>query len=209
MLYNIVVASTIHQHESVTGVLMPLPPESPSHLTPHSTPLGYHKALGWASCITQRFTLGNYFTYGNACVSMTLFQGILPSPSEVSQKEKGNYCILTSVWNLESWYWWNYLQGSNGDPDMRASLLTQLVKNLPATQETWVGKIPWRRAWQPTPVFLPGESTWTEEPGVAEVDTTEWRSTAVSNTVIHNFKSYTSFIVTIKYWLYVLYNVSL
>ena len=28
----------------------------------------------------------------------------------------------------------------------------------------WVGKIPWRRAWQPTPVFLPGESSWTEEP---------------------------------------------
>ena len=23
---------------------------------------------------------------------------------------------------------------------------------------TWVGKIPWRRAWQLTPVFLPGES---------------------------------------------------
>ena len=22
----------------------------------------------------------------------------------------------------------------------------------------WVGKIPWRRAWRPTPVFLPGES---------------------------------------------------
>ena len=22
----------------------------------------------------------------------------------------------------------------------------------------WLGKIPWRRAWQPTPVFLPGES---------------------------------------------------
>ena len=22
----------------------------------------------------------------------------------------------------------------------------------------WVGKIPWRRAWQPTPVLLPGES---------------------------------------------------
>ena len=29
-------------------------------------------------------------------------------------------------------------------------------------RETWVqslgGKIPWRRKWQPTPVFLPGES---------------------------------------------------
>ena len=22
----------------------------------------------------------------------------------------------------------------------------------------WVGKVPWRRTWQPTPVFLPGES---------------------------------------------------
>ena len=22
----------------------------------------------------------------------------------------------------------------------------------------WVGKIPWRRKWQPSPVFLPGES---------------------------------------------------
>ena len=25
-------------------------------------------------------------------------------------------------------------------------------------QETWVGKIPWRREWIPTLVFLPGES---------------------------------------------------
>ena len=24
--------------------------------------------------------------------------------------------------------------------------------------DPWVGKIPWRRAWQPTPVFVPGES---------------------------------------------------
>ena len=27
----------------------------------------------------------------------------------------------------------------------------------------WVRKIPWRRAWQPTPVILPGEFPWTEE----------------------------------------------
>ena len=31
-----------------------------------------------------------------------------------------------------------------------------MVKNLSAMQETWFD--PWRRAWQPTPVFLPGES---------------------------------------------------
>ena len=29
----------------------------------------------------------------------------------------------------------------------------------------WDGKIPWRRAWQPTPGSLPGESPWTEAPG--------------------------------------------
>ena len=31
--------------------------------------------------------------------------------------------------------------------------------------DPWVGKIPWRRAGQPTPAFFPGESPWTEEPG--------------------------------------------
>ena len=41
--------------------------------------------------------------------------------------------------------------------------MAQSVKNLPAMQETqvqfltWVGKIPWRREWLPTPVFFPGE----------------------------------------------------
>ena len=41
-----------------------------------------------------------------------------------------------------------------------------VVKNLSASGgalkkvrfDPWVGKIPWRRAWQPTPVSLPGDS---------------------------------------------------
>ena len=41
------------------------------------------------------------------------------------------------------------------------SLVAQMIKNLPAVQETEVqslgGKMPWRREWLPTPVFLPGE----------------------------------------------------
>ena len=53
--------------------------------------------------------------------------------------------------------------------NMWASLVAQKVQNLPAAWEiqvrSWVGKIPWRRAWLPPPVFLPGESPWTEEPG--------------------------------------------
>ena len=49
--------------------------------------------------------------------------------------------------------------------------------------DPWVRKIPWRRKWQPAPVFLPGEShgqrnllgysLW----GRKESDTTEWLST--------------------------------
>ena len=43
-----------------------------------------------------------------------------------------------------------------------------MVTNLLAMQkpgvDPWVGKIPWRRAWQPTPVSSPGEAPWTEEP---------------------------------------------
>ena len=41
------------------------------------------------------------------------------------------------------------------------SLVAQMVKNLPAMQETrfspWIRKIPWGSEWQPTLVFLPGE----------------------------------------------------
>ena len=49
-----------------------------------------------------------------------------------------------------------------------ASLLTQTVKNLQCRRsrfDPWVGKVSWRREWQPTPVFLPGEAAWTQEPG--------------------------------------------
>ena len=46
--------------------------------------------------------------------------------------------------------------GSSG-----ASLVAQLVKNLPAVWETWVQSLvwedPWRRERLPTPVFWPGE----------------------------------------------------
>ena len=31
--------------------------------------------------------------------------------------------------------------------------------------DPWVGKIPWRRKWQPTPVFSPGKFHGQEEPG--------------------------------------------
>ena len=45
----------------------------------------------------------------------------------------------------------------------------------------WVRRTPWRRVWQTTPVFLPGESPRTEEPGMLQSigwqrDTTKHRT---------------------------------
>ena len=49
-----------------------------------------------------------------------------------------------------------------------------MVMNLPAMQETgfdpWMGKIPWRRDWLPTPDFLSGEFRGQRSP----VDYSPW-----------------------------------
>ena len=59
-----------------------------------------------------------------------------------------------------------------------------VVKNPPANElDPWAGKIPWKRKWQPTPIFWPGKShgqrslvgysTW----GHKELDTIYWLTT--------------------------------
>ena len=67
-----------------------------------------------------------------------------------------------------------------------ASLVAEPVENLPATQEmgmcSLVGKIPWRRKWQPAAVRLPGESHAQRSPvgyglwGQKESDRSEQRT---------------------------------
>ena len=74
---------------------------------------------------------------------------------------------------------------------MRASQVVLVVKNPPTNAgdikrrgfDPWIRKIPWKKAWQPTPVFLPGKfngqrslagcSPW----GCKEWDTTKQLST--------------------------------
>ena len=65
-------------------------------------------------------------------------------------------------------------------------IVAQAGRNLLAKEETgldpWVGRTPWRRAWQPTPVFLPGKSHGQRSlagystRGRKDLDTTERRS---------------------------------
>ena len=45
-----------------------------------------------------------------------------------------------------------------------SSTLLRLSSRAASGFDPWVGKIPWRREWQPTPVFLPGESQGQKSP---------------------------------------------
>ena len=57
--------------------------------------------------------------------------------------------ICTAILGLSWWFSWWWICLQHGRPGF----------------DPWVGKIPWRRARQPIPIFLPGESLRTEEPG--------------------------------------------
>ena len=71
--------------------------------------------------------------------------------------------------------------------DVWASLVDQLVKNLPAMKDTWVQALSWEDHLEEGMAIhssiLPGESPWTEEPGglqymgLKESDMTQWLST--------------------------------
>ncbi|KAM9706182.1 TATA box-binding protein-associated factor RNA polymerase I subunit A isoform 3-T5 [Dama dama] len=72
-------------------------------------------------------------------------------------------------------------------PQVGSSLVAQTVKNpLQCGRpgfDPWIGKILWRRAWLPTPVFLPEESPWIEEPasgGKQEKDFAQTTSACLS-----------------------------
>ena len=66
-----------------------------------------------------------------------------PSPLEAHYKTKSRVTVA-------------FLGGSDGKESTCNVADLGLILGL--------GRFP-RRAWQPTPVFLPGESPWTEEPG--------------------------------------------
>ena len=107
-----------------------------------------------------------------------------PQGKPLCFKGKWFLCNVLSKYILKLWYsinhgllWW--LSGKETTWQSRRCEF-----------DLWVGKIPWRRAWLPTPVFLPGEfhgqrsltanSTW----GSKELDMTERLSTA------HNAKNF-------------------
>ena len=62
--------------------------------------------------------------------------------------------------------------------------------------DPWIGKIPWRRAWQPTPVFLPGESQGQEPGGLQSIESQRvghnWCDLACTSKYINEWKDLAS-----------------
>ena len=52
-------------------------------------------------------------------------------------------------------YVWGFPSGASG---RKPTCQCQCRRSKKCRFDPWIGKIPWRRKWQPTPVFFPGES---------------------------------------------------
>ena len=69
---------------------------------------------------------------------------------------------LYSATCSKTFYFWHVIGLRMSKETFGVFLIARFVRNLPSMQETWVRFLgwedPWRRKWQPTPVFLPGES---------------------------------------------------
>ena len=66
LLYSTVLVSTIHQHESATGIHKSPPSCTSTHLPSHLTPLGCHRALNLSSILFVCFSL-LLFCISNTC----------------------------------------------------------------------------------------------------------------------------------------------
>ena len=79
--------------------------------------------------------------------------------------------------------------------------MTQIIKKLPAVWETQVPslgwKIPWRKEWLSSPVFLSGEIPWTEEPcGLQSMRSQRVRHDWVANTFSFNTSQFFYFLIS-------------
>ena len=103
------------------------------------------------------------YYYYRGRFKIILFSFLLYTMKISNLHENGKQCNY-SLHPLPSFniidIWLVLLLGLLGSSDGKESAC-----NVGDLSSIWVGKIPWRRAWQPTPVFLPEESPWTEGPG--------------------------------------------
>ena len=111
----------------------------------------------------------------NSLLGPTLCNPVGYTVQGISQARKLEWVAISLLWgNLPNLgieprsprLWADSLPAEpNGKPEtvvkilqFWGNLMAQMVKRLPTVFKTWVEEVSWRRKWQPTPVFLPGES---------------------------------------------------
>ena len=137
----------------------PLPPPSPpdpSGSSQCTMVSGRDQEYWWPRISTL---LSFCLTYGNAAVLTPLGRFLCPYQRRMTLTFWLKYESLATGHKV---IWAGYYT-------KKAFLVTQLVKNSPAMQETLVQSLGWkdprRKHRPPMLVFLSGESQWTEEPG--------------------------------------------
>ena len=142
------VSTSPHTLEVVLSQLVSLP-----HMVPQFMGLG------------ESQTQITFFPSGQALLFLHyLFQMFFP-------------CLIC-FWSRHTfeWFFFNWIFPHLGH-FLRGSLVAQLIICLQCGRpvlDGWVGKIPWRREWLPTPMFWPGEFHGLYSPwGCKESDTTE------------------------------------
>ena len=100
-------------------------------------------------------TLWHLMDYSSAGSSVHLLEWVamlcsrgFSWPRDQRHRDMGLLCLL-------HWQAGSLPIAPPGKPINRASQVAQIVKNLPAIQETWIWSLGWE--WLPTPVFLPEE----------------------------------------------------
>ena len=145
---------------------------------PHPFRLTQSTCLGCPSSYFK-LPLAIYFTYGNVSVSKLFSQIIPPSPPTESKS-----LFFTSVSRLLP-----CMQAPGGSSGKESACQGRRQKRF--NYDPWVRKLPWRREWQSTPVFLPGESHGQRSlvsyspQGHTESDTTEATQRVCSFAALH------------------------
>ena len=157
---------------------VPLPSPSYKVEGPQNSVYGMEKPCGWRSqhtSVTCQVLVVEE-------VEGTIYSSFSDTKKRPQLSRRGASLVAQLVKNLPSNAGYSGLiPGSGKSPGERmgylfqfswVSLVSQMVKNLPAIWETWVWSLGWEDPLQEVmatpPVFLPGESPGTDEPGGLE-----------------------------------------
>ena len=146
---------------------LPCPSPSPKAYSNSCHPTISSSVILFSSCLksfpaSRSFLMSQLFTSGGQSTGVSALTLVSPMNTQdrfplgwtgwISLQSKDSQSLLQHCSSKTSILWRSAFF---------ASLVAQLVKNLPAVQEAWVqslgGKIPWRRELLLTPVFWPGE----------------------------------------------------